>query len=153
MQEAKNYIIRNIKVLLDLEEAPYELTDGTSLDKFLQSDQDTLLLSCLPTKEFRTLTPTSAFPTEGHIVQVTKLRSDGPLAAFFSISVKPASQFGYLSAYIKNVYEHILVRTKDPSLFKIKELKAVLANTLKTKLINETDINFNSFEDEFDFWQ
>lgn len=50
MQEGKSYILKNIKTLLNLEEAPYELSDGNILDKFLSSDQETLLLSCLPTK-------------------------------------------------------------------------------------------------------
>ena len=147
MQEAKNYILRNVKVLLNLDEVPYDLSESSALDKFLQADQDTLLISCLPTKEFRVLAGTSKLPTEGHIIQISKIRSDGALAPFYNISVKPASQYSYLSAYIKNVYEHVLTRNKDPSLFKVRELKAVLANTLKTKLLNEADINFNSFEE------
>lgn len=39
MQESKAYILKNIKTLLNLDEAPYELSDGTILDKFLSSDQ------------------------------------------------------------------------------------------------------------------
>ena len=35
----------------------------------------------------------------------------------------------------------------------MKELKAVLENTVKVKCINETDLNFNTLEEEFDFWQ
>ena len=119
MQEAKSYILRNIKVLLNLDEVPYDLSDSSYLDKFLQSDQDTLLISCLPTKEFRVLTSSSKFPSEGHIIQISKIARDGALASFFNISVKPASQYSYLSSYIKNVYEHVLTRKKDPSLFKI----------------------------------
>lgn len=144
MQEGKNYILKNIKTLLNLDEAPYELSDGTILDKFLNSDQETLLLSCLPTKEFRVLQPSSKFPLEGHIVVISKLRSGSSLGSFFNISVKPASQYRYLASYLNNVYEPIITRTKDPSLFAIKELKAVLANSIKTKLANETDINFST---------
>lgn len=50
MQEGKNYILKNIKALLNLDETPYELSDGTILDKFLNSDEETLIMSCLPTK-------------------------------------------------------------------------------------------------------
>jgi hypothetical protein len=35
MQEGKNYIIKNLKNLLNLSEEPYELTDGTILNKFI----------------------------------------------------------------------------------------------------------------------
>ena len=63
MQEAKNYILRNIKVLLNLDEVPYDLSENSSLDKFIQSNQETLLISCPPTKEFRVLTSTSKFPS------------------------------------------------------------------------------------------
>lgn len=50
MQEGKIYLLKNIKALLSLDETPYELSDGSILDKFLNSDQEALLLSCLPTK-------------------------------------------------------------------------------------------------------
>ena len=93
MQEAKNYILRNVKVLLNLDEIPFDLSDSSYLDKYLQSDQETILISCLPTKEFRVLTSSSKFPAEGHIIQITKLRSDGPLASFFNISAKPVPQY------------------------------------------------------------
>ena len=53
MQEQKNYILQSIRVLLNLDEQPYELTSSPALDKFLASDQDSLLINALPTKEFK----------------------------------------------------------------------------------------------------
>lgn len=77
---------------------------------------------------------------------ISKIRNESSLANFYNISVKPASQYKYLASYLTNVYEPIVTRVKDPSLFAIKELKAVLANSIKNKLINETDTNFNTLE-------
>lgn len=77
-------------------------------------------------------------------MMISKLRSGSSLGNYFNISVKPASQNKYLANYLANVYEPVVTRMKDPSLFAIKELKAVLANSIKTKLINETDTNFNT---------
>jgi hypothetical protein len=51
MQEQKNYILHSLKTVLNLEEAPYELVSSAALDKFItNSDQDTLVISALPTK-------------------------------------------------------------------------------------------------------
>ena len=63
MQEGKNYILHNIRLLLSLDEIPYELSTSPSLDKFLSAhDQDSLIISCLPTKEFKVLQAKSSFP-------------------------------------------------------------------------------------------
>lgn len=51
---------------------------------------------------------------------ISKLRSGSALNAFFNISVKPASQYKYLSNYLTHVYEPVVARVKDPSLFAIK---------------------------------
>ena len=145
MQEEKNYILHNIRLLLSLDEIPYDLSDNSSIDKFLSTpDQDSLIISCLPTKEFKVLHQKSTFPDEGQIIHISKIRSDSALGSFFNISIKPAQQFKYLSSYLQNVYEPILARKNDPSLFEIKELKAVLAHSLKRKLINEADLNFTT---------
>lgn len=51
MQEQKSYILHSLKTVLNLEEAPYELSNSTALDKFVSStDSDTLIISALPSK-------------------------------------------------------------------------------------------------------
>ena len=148
MNQAKEYILHNVKTLLNLDEPPYELASGSILDKFISaSDSDVLVLAYPPTKEIKQIKKGMPFPEQGHIINIAKIRSGSSLAKFYSISVKPASQFKYLSMYLKNVHEHVVARTNDPSLFAIKELKAVLTNNLKRKLLNETDMNFKTLEE------
>ena len=51
---------------------------------------------------------------------ISKLRTGSSLSNFYNIGVKPAAQYKYLSSYLNNVYEPVITRTKDPSLFAIK---------------------------------
>jgi hypothetical protein len=122
MQEGKNYIIKNIQLLLNLSEEPYELVNGSLLDKFLtHPDHDTIILSCLPTKEFRVVQSADNLPKQGHIIIVSKLKNKpSAIEHFYNIAVRPAEQYRYLAAYLGSVYEPILTRVKDPSLFAIK---------------------------------
>ncbi len=46
----KNYILRSVKTLFNLEDAPYELESSQALDKFITSKDNNLFIVALPTK-------------------------------------------------------------------------------------------------------
>lgn len=150
MQEQKNYILRTIKTLLNLDEPPLELVDSPAIDKFLQSDMHSLSINALPTKEFRVVGTHP--PTEGTVVHITKFNNEA-LKNFYQFSVRPAQGFQQLSKQITHLYEPVAARTKHPSITQVKELKAVLESQLKKKFSGEGDLSFSSFEEEIDFWQ
>lgn len=61
--EQKNYLLHSLKTLLNLDEPPYELVNSTAIDKFVAApDQDTLVISALPTKEYKVLAPAASPP-------------------------------------------------------------------------------------------
>jgi len=49
-EQQKTYILNNIKTLLNLDEAPYELESSSALDKFTSTNQSSLFIVGLPTK-------------------------------------------------------------------------------------------------------
>jgi hypothetical protein len=152
--EQKNYLLHSLKTILNLEEPPYELANSAAIDKFVNgTDQDTLTISALPTKEYRVLAPAASLPNEGTIITVTKFKPDSALSSFYSFSSRPAQGYQQLAKNITHLYEPIAARTKNPALMQIKELKAVLENQFKRKFTGETDLSFTSFEEELDFWQ
>lgn len=90
------------------------------------ADQDTLVISALPTKEYKVLAPATSPPTEGTLITVTKFKADSALRSFYNISSRPAQGYQQLARNITHIYEPIATRTKNPALMQIKELKAVL---------------------------
>lgn len=103
MQEKKNYILQTITTLLNLEQTPYELDNSPAIDKFVNSDADTLLINALPTKEFKVITSNSQ-PTEGSIIQITKLSTDPALSNFYKFSLRPAQGYKQLAKQIAHLY-------------------------------------------------
>ena len=99
------------------------------------------------------LSPSASQPNEGTLITITKFKSDSALKNFYSYSVRAAQGYQQLTKNITHLYEPIAMRTKNPALMQIKELKAVLENQFKRKFAGETDLSFTSFEEELDFWQ
>lgn len=58
----KNYILKNIKTLFNLDEAPYELESSQGLEKFISSKDNNLWIVALPTKEFKVVTNLAKLP-------------------------------------------------------------------------------------------
>lgn len=130
------------------------MANSTALDKFIaNADQESLMISALPTKEYKVLSHSASQPNEGTIIQITKFKSDSALKNFYSFNVRAAQGYQQLAKNITHLYEPIAMRTKNPALMQIKELKAVLENQFKRKFAGETDLSFTSFEEELDFWQ
>lgn len=99
------------------------------------------------------LSPSASQPNEGTVITITKFKSDSALKNFYSYNVRAAQGYQQLAKNITHLYEPIAMRTKNPALMQIKELKAVLENQFKRKFAGETDLSFTSFEEELDFWQ
>jgi hypothetical protein len=58
----KNYILRSVKTLFNLDEAPYELESSQALEKFITSKDNNLWIVALPTKEFKVVANLSKLP-------------------------------------------------------------------------------------------
>jgi hypothetical protein len=121
MQEQKNYILHSIKTILNVEEPPYELTTASGLEKFLTNhDQDTLIISYLPSKECKIIQNSQNLPKEGSLIYITKFKTESSLKNFYNINVRPAQTLKSLASYIKNIYEPIINRENNSSVVQLK---------------------------------